>query len=191
MGHSAIMQTAVQHDHVPVETYLAAEERSEVRHEYLGGVVYAMAGETRAHNEIVGNLYTAIRSHLKGGHCKLYVSDIRVALSLHDDAYFYYPDLVVTCDSRDSDPRFVRYPKILIEVLSPSTERVDRREKFFAYTTIESVEEYVLVAQPAREVTVFRRGDAWRAEKSTGIDVVVTLNSLRLELPLAAIYEGL
>ena len=185
------MQTAVQHDPVPVEAYLAAEERSEVRHEYLGGVVYAMAGETRAHNEIVGNLYAALRSHLKGSRCKLYVSDIRVTLSLHDDAYFYYPDLAVTCDGRDSDPRFVRYPKVLIEVLSPSTERVDRREKFFAYTTIESLEEYVLVAQPAQEVTVFRRGDAWRAEKSAGIEDVVTVNSLRLELPLAAIYEGL
>lgn len=185
------MQTAVQYGSVPVEAYLAAEEGSEARHEYLGGVVYAMAGETRAHNEIVGNLYAAIRSHLKGGRCKLYVSDIRVALSLHDDAYFYYPDLVVTCDGRDSDLRFVRYPKVLIEVLSPSTERVDRREKFFAYSTIESLEEYVLVAQPAREVTVFRRVDAWRAEKSAGREDVLTLNSLQLELPLAAIYEGL
>lgn len=185
------MQTAVQHDPVPVEAYLAAEERSEVRHEYLGGVVYAMAGETRAHNEIVGNLYAAIRSHLQGGRCKLYVSDIRVTLSLHDDAYVYYPDLVVTCDGRDSDPRFVRYPKVLVEVLSPSTERVDRREKFFAYTTIESLEEYVLVAQPAREVTIFRRADAWRAEKAAGIEDVVTLSSLQIDLPLAAIYEGL
>src|SRR5947207_13385287 len=98
-----------------------------------------MAGETRAHNTIALNLATSIRQRLKGP-CKLYMSGVRVNFQIREDEYYYYPDIVVTCDSRENDIRFVRYPKLIIEVLSESTERVDRREKFFAYTTIESLE---------------------------------------------------
>ncbi len=185
------MQAAEKHDYVSVEDYLAAEELSEVRHEYLGGLVYAMAGETRAHNTIALNLAVAIRQHLKGGRCKAYMSDIRVNLSIRDDAYYYYPDLVVTCDPRDTDPRFVRHPKLIIEVMSPSTERVDKREKFFAYTTIESLEEYVLVAQTPAEITLYRKADGWRAQKVVGLEAQFTLASLQLTLPVAAVYEGL
>jgi Uma2 family endonuclease len=184
------MQPAAQADFVTVDDYLAAEEQSEVRHEYLGGLVYAMAGETRAHNQIVQNLLAHIRPHLKGGPCRLYFSDIRVNFDLRDDQYFYYPDIVVTCDPRDTHPRFVHHPRLLIEVLSPSTERVDRREKFFAYTSIGSLEEYVLVGQEPREVTVFRRANGWRSERASGADAVVQLASLQIPLPLAAVYEG-
>src|SRR6266508_990801 len=126
------MEAVVQNDYVSVEDYLAAEEKSDIRHEYLGGFVYAMAGETRAHNTITGNLYVAIHQHLRGGPCKLYVNDIRVNFLLQQDEYYYYPDLVVTCDPRDTHPRFIRRPKLLIEISSESTERIDRREKFFA-----------------------------------------------------------
>ena len=184
------MQAVVKEDYVSVEDYLAAEELSEVRHEYLGGLVYAMAGETRAHNQIVGNLYASLRQHLRRGPCRLYVSDIRVNLSLRDDEYYYYPDIVVTCDPRDDHPRFVRQPKLIIEVSSPGTERVDRREKFFAFTTIESLEEYMLVAQSVPEVTVFRRSNRWRPEKIEGAGATVTLASLDFVLPFETIYEG-
>ena len=140
------MQPAVRSDYVAVEEYLAAEEKSEVRHEYLGGLVYAMAGETRAHNTIALNIATSIRQQLKTP-CKLYMSGVRVNFELRQDEYYYYPDVMVTCDPRDKDPRVVRYPKLIIEVLSETTERVDRREKFFAYTSIESLEEYALISQ--------------------------------------------
>jgi Uma2 family endonuclease len=119
------------------------------------------------------------------------MSDIRVNLSIRDDAYYYYPDLVVTCDPRDTDPRFIRHPKLIIEVMSPSTERVDKREKFFAYTTIESLEEYVLVAQAPPEITLYRKSEGWRAQKVAGLDAQFTLASLLLTLPVAAVYEGL
>src|SRR5947207_8698456 len=118
------MQPAVQSDFVPVAEYLAAEERSEVRHEYLGGLVYAMAGETRPHNTISLNLATVLRQRLKDP-CKLYMSGFRVNFELRHDEYYYYPDVVVTCDPSDNEPRVVRYPKLIIEVLSESTERVD------------------------------------------------------------------
>ena len=185
------MEAALQTGFVPVEDYLAGEETSDVRHEYLGGLVYAMAGETRVHNTIALNLALAIRQHLRSGPCKLYLSDIRVNLNLRDDACYYYPDLVVTCDPRDTDPRFVRYPKLIIEVLSPGTERVDKREKFFAYTTIESLEEYVLVSQSPPEAMVYRRAEGWRAVKANGFEATVALESLSAEVPLAAVYEGL
>ena len=185
------MEAALQDDFVPVQAYLTAEETSAVRHEYLGGSVYAMAGETRAHNTIALNLATTLRQHLKGGPCQLYLSDIRVNLSLREGDYYYYPDIVVTCHPRDTDPRFVRFPKLIIEVLSPSTERIDKLEKFFAFTTIESLEEYVLVAQAAREVTVFRRSSDWHVEKVTGLGAVLALASLGVSVPLAEIYEGI
>ena len=184
------MQTAPQSDYVTVEDYLAAEEASDIRHEYLGGLVYAMTGETRTHNQIAQNLLFYLRQRLQGGPCKLYMSDIRVNFDLRNDEYYYYPDLIVTCDKRDTHERFIRHPKLIIEVLSPSTERVDKREKFLAYTTVESLEEYVLVAQNAREVTIFRRASKWKAEKVSGPKAKVALKSLRAMLPLAAIYEG-
>lgn len=184
------MQAALRHDHVSVEEYLAAEELSDVRHEYLGGMVYARGGETRAHNQIVGNLYAAIRQHLRRGPCRLYVSDIRVNLDLREDEYYYYPDIVVTCDPKDDHPRFVRYPKLLIEVASPATQRADRREKFFAYTSLESLEEYVLVAQDTPEVIAFRRADGWRPDKVEGAGAALTLRSLECTLPFDLVYEG-
>ena len=109
---------------------------------------------------------------------------------MRNDEYFYYPDIVVTCDKRDTHPRFVRRPKLILEVLSESTERVDKREKFFAYTSISSLEEYVLVSQAAKEVTVFGRSRGWKAEKVSGAKAKVPLASLKLTLPLSAIYEG-
>ncbi len=184
------MQTAIQNEFVSVEDYLAAEEASDVRHEYLGGFVYAMAGETRRHNRIVGRLYSAIESHLRHRSCNVYFSDVRVNLDLRNDQYYYYPDIVVTCDKRDTHPRFVRYPKLIIEVLCESTERTDKREKFFAYTSIPSLEEYVLVSQARPEVTVFRRTDKWAAEKFSGLKSKAKLQPLKMSLPLSAIYEA-
>jgi Uma2 family endonuclease len=184
------MQTAVGSEYVSVADYLAAEATSDVRHEYLGGLVYAMAGETRDHNQIAQNLLVRLREHLKGGPCKIYMSDIRVNFDLRNDEYFYYPDIVVTCDKRDTHKRFVHYPMLIIEVLSESTERVDKREKFFAYTSIASLEEYVLVPQTSKEITVFRRANNWKAEIISAERAKLMLESVRATLPLSAIYEG-
>jgi Uma2 family endonuclease len=183
------VQTAIRNEFVSVEDYLAAEEASDVRHEYLGGLVYAMAGETRDHNRIMLNTALALSPRLRRGPCQLYASDIRVNLDLRNDEYYYYPDIVVTCDKRDTHPRFVRYPKLIIEVLSDSTERIDKREKFFAYTSIPSLEEYILVSQAGPELTVFRRANKWAAEKVSGLKAKVTFQSLKVSLPVSAIYE--
>ena len=174
-----------------VEDYVAAEEVSDTRHEYLGGLVCAMAGETRIHNQIVQNVAFVLRRRLAQGPCKIYMSDIRVNLDLRNDEYFYYPDVVVTCDKRDNHPRFVRHPRLLVEVLSASTERIDRREKFFAYTNIASLEEYLLVSQKPREITILRRAGQWRPETVSGAKSKFLLQSLKLWLPISAVYAGL
>jgi len=183
------MQTAVKNEFVSVADYLASEETSHARHEYLGGLVYAMAGETLNHNQICGNLYLALRQQLAKP-CRVFISDIRVNFHLHSDEYYYYPDIVVTCDKRDKHPRFVRHPKLIIEILSESTERVDKREKFFAYTSIESLQEYVLIEQSDKEATVFRRDKDWKAERVSGAKAALKLESLGINVPLAAIYEN-
>ena len=184
------MQAATQSDNVSVTDYLKAELTSDIRHEYLGGSVYAMAGETRVHNQIAGNLYLLLRQHLKGGPCKVYMAEVRVNFKVRQDDYYYYPDIVVTCDPRDNDKRFVRFPKLIIEVLSATTERVDKREKLFAYSTIESLEEYVLIPQERLDTAVFRRANGWQAEKVQA-QAELLLNSLELQFPLAAAYESI
>jgi Uma2 family endonuclease len=186
----AHMQTAERADFVSVQEYLDAEATSRVRHEYLGGLVYAMAGETLVHNLISQNLLFNIRRKTKGGPCRVFISDIRVNFHLNTDEYFYYPDIVVTCEKRDTHPRFVRHPKLIIEVLSESTERIDKREKFFAYTGIESLHEYVLVGQANREVVLFRRRNGWKAEKISGAKAALKLESIGIRIPFSAIYEG-
>ncbi|MCP5516961.1 MAG: Uma2 family endonuclease [Verrucomicrobiales bacterium] len=183
-------EAALQHDFVSVEDYLAAEEASETRHEYLGGLVYAMSGTTRAHNTILMNLAMLIRPALKAGPCQLYAVDILVNFRIREDEYFYYPDLVVTCDPRDTHPRFVRHPKLIVEVLSGSTRRIDEREKFLAYTTLPSLEEYVLVEQEQPAVRIHRRSRDWCREELADITAILHLDSLSLDVPLAGVYEG-
>ena len=173
-----------------VEEYLAGEPGSEVRHEYLGGIVYAMAGASVEHNVISGNLFAALRSHLRGKPCGTFMADVKVRLHLANDDIFYYPDVMVACDPRDTDRFFKRFPKLLIEVMSESTERIDRREKRWSYQQIETLEEYVLVAQDRMEVTVFRRANEWRAEIFNKLDQQVSLVSVEFTMPLAAVYEG-
>src|ERR1051326_2402053 len=162
------MQTALNRDYISVEDYLAGEEMSQLKHEYSAGVVYAMAGATREHNRIAGNVYSAFGQRLPGGPCQAFISDVKLRLDAMGDDVFYYPDVMVGCDSRDTNRLYLRYPKVLVEVSSESTERLDRGEKRLAYQTIETLEEYVIVAQDRPEVTIFRRPTNWQPESVTG-----------------------
>ncbi len=184
------MQALATEAFLSVEDYLSGEQLSEVRHEYIGGDVHAMAGVSKSHNDIAGSIYLALRAHLKGKRCRAYIADVKVRLQVMDNDVFYYPDVVVGCDARDKHPHFMRFPKVIIEVLSDTTERIDRREKFWSYAGIETLEECVLVAQDKREVTVFRRANAWKAEVLRGKASVLRLASLEFTQPLRDIYEG-
>jgi Uma2 family endonuclease len=184
------MKAALKSDFVSVEDYLAGEEASDLKHEYIGGVVYAMAGVTKRHNLIAQNICQAFRQHLKGGPCSVFISDVKVQLSLQQQDVFYYPDLVVGCDPRDTEPLSLQFPKLLVEVSSESTERIDRHEKLSAYQAIETLQEYVIVAQDRAEATVFRRATNWSPEVVTGLTNTLKLIAIDLTLPLSAIYEG-
>src|SRR5712691_3879818 len=175
---------------VSVEDYLRAERHSEVRHEYIGGALYAMAGASDPHIAISMNLAFGLRNHLKGGPCRVQIFEGKVRLCVGGEDIFYYPDVMVVCDPHDKDPYFKHYPRVLIEVLSESTEAIDRREKFLNYRQIETLEEYVLVAQDKVEVTVFRRSRHWQPEILEKLDQVLRLESLKFTLPLNLIYEG-
>jgi Uma2 family endonuclease len=184
------MQALNELEPITVEDYLAGEQASDVRHEFVGGSVYAMAGASEDHNVISINITAALHSHLRGKACRVFMADLKVRLQIARTDIFYYPDVMVACDPRDSGRYFKRFPKVLIEVLSESTVQVDRREKFLSYTQIESLEEYVLVAQDRMEVTIYRRAKNWQPEVLRQLDQPLRLASLEFSLPLQEVYEG-
>ena len=129
-----------------VEEYLESERHSAIKHEYVDGHVYAMAGGTRAHGVIAVNVTIALGNHLRGGPCRVYNSDVKVQLT---ETRYVYPDASVGCDERDrldDDEDVVRYPPVVVEVLSSSTEAYDRGAKFALYRSSETLREYVLVS---------------------------------------------
>ncbi len=171
-----------------VEDYLAGEEVSEVRHEYMAGEVYAMTGASRVHGLIALNLGAFLRPLLRGGDCQAFISDMKVRLQIAGDAVFYYPDLVMTCDPDDRASDYCRAPCLVVEILSPQTRRIDRREKFLAYTSLPSLRSYLLISQEQRQVELFRREDGWTPE--VFVEGAVPLGCLDAALPLEAVYEG-
>ncbi len=172
-----------------VEDYLEGEKLSLIRHEYVGGEVYAMAGTSEEHALIAGNIHAALHGHLRGGKCKVFMSEIKVKVWLNHDI-FYYPDLMVVCDPTDTERYFKHKPKVLIEVISDSTRRVDEQEKLLTYLRIESLEEYVLVEQDTMQLSVFRRSNDWQKEEISGEAAVLRLDSLGFTMPLTQVYEG-
>jgi Uma2 family endonuclease len=184
------MQTAVETHFLSVDEYLSGEQLSDVRHEYVDGVVYAMAGTSIAHNIIAGNIFGELRIHLRGSKCRPLMADVKARLQLGEKQIFYYPDVMVACDPRDTNSFFEELPKVIVEVLSESTERTDRSEKFWNYTQIPSLEEYVLASQTKKEVTVFRRSQQWKPEVLHLPEHELHLPSLSFKIPLHAIYEG-
>jgi Uma2 family endonuclease len=149
--------------YISPEEYLAGEQLSQVKHEYIDGEVYAMAGSSDAHAAIVRNVIMTVGPHLKGSGCSLYPQDIKAQVFRR--SRFYYPDLMVTCDDRDREDRYVKhYYKLIVEVLSESTEGFDRGEKFEDYRRSDSLEEYVLVSQDRMNVEIYRRNAAGRWE---------------------------
>ena len=172
------------------EEYLELEANSRVRHEYLAGEVFAMCGVTPRHNRIATRLHRAFGDHLRGGPCEPYISDVAVKLRMSRDDYAYYPDVMVVCGREKAEERFFTDPKLIVEVLSPSTASVDRHEKRIAYRRIAALEEYVIVAQDVIEATVFRREGSWKPEVLESRDSIVELRSIGLRVSLAQIYEG-
>ena len=141
----------------PIE-YLHLEEHSDLKHEYLDGEVYAMAGASDRHVTISLNLASSLRDHLRGSGCRVYMSDMKAKIETANR--FFYPDVMVTCDDRDkSTSNYKQYPCSIVEVLSDSTEAFDRGDKFSDYQQLDSLHEYILISTNRQKVDCFRRND--------------------------------
>lgn len=209
------MPALASHHLLTAEEYLQAELDSPIRHEFVNGQVYAMTGASLRHNAIIGNLFAAIRMHLKGSPCRVFVEGVKVQIA-RDNA-FYYPDLMVACSEKvrslPADEYVVSDPLLLIEVHSPSTKavdrrdkfagsefaftrrapgRIDRREKLLAYRKLPSLMEYLLVSQSGGNLTLHRRISALHWDEITySPGEQLELTSIGLRLPYAAVYEDL
>ena len=176
-------------DYISPEEYLKLEELSQIKHEYIQGEIYAMAGASDAHVTVAGNLFALLRNHVRGSGCRVYMSDMKARIESKN--LYYYPDVMVSCDERDKAfQSFKRHPCLIIEVLSKGTEGFDRGDKFADYQELETLQEYVLINQKRQRVECFRRNaeGLWVLQSYTpGSEVY--LASVDFRTSMDAIYE--
>lgn len=186
-------------DFISEEVYLATESVADEKHEYLNGLVYRlypdsianMAGANDAHVKVAGNAHYALKTHLRGSPCSLYISDMRLKIDSKDKAWFY-PDVMVTCDADDRLRNTMKCsPILVIEVLSPSTENYDRGGKFAVYRLLTSLREYVLIdpSQYLIEVFRFNEHQRWELFSFEGEDSIVEFSSIEFQCPITDFYE--
>lgn len=170
--------------------YLDREQHSAVKSEYVDGEIYAMSGAKRQHNLIAsGLIYHARGAANSRGVCQVFGSDMKVYVEAHNS--FYYPDLSVCCDPDDRNELFLTRPCFIVEVLSPSTASIDRREKRASYSTLESLREYLIVDADRMRVELYRReSEGWRGYILDRPEDVVESTCLGLRLELKQIYDG-
>jgi len=171
-----------------IEEYLKGELLSETRHEFIYGEVFAMAGASDRHNIIIGNIYSNLRFHLRNSYCQPFSENMKLKA---DAQTFYYPDVIVACDEPPKSAYYREEPVLLVEVLSPTTERTDRKEKLAVYKNIVSLREYLIVSQEKISVEVHRKlaDETWQTEIYDETDAEIMLDSIDFNLPLAEIYR--
>lgn len=174
------------------EDYLALERESEQKHEYLNGEIFAMVGASKAHNLIVTNLVAELRQQLKKRPCRVYSNDMRVKVG--PSGLYTYPDVVVACgeDRFDDEHRdTLLNPTVLVEVLSESTKDYDRGEKFTHYRRLDSLQDYLLIAQDRCHVEHYQRQpeNRWLLSETDDPDAVVRLVSIDCRLALREVYD--
>jgi Uma2 family endonuclease len=177
-----------------VEEYLKFEEDSPERHEYIAGCIFAMSRPIVRHEMLVVNLGVQLHTQLKGTPCRAFLSNTKLRLKVDQDDVFYIPDLMLACGPftpEIQEAGWLTDPCVVVEVLSPSTQAIDRREKALNYRHVTSLEEYVLIAQRSMEVTVFRRSDKWRPEVLTRPEDVFESRAVDVNVGLTDIYEGI
>lgn len=181
------MSQALKQELISFEDYLEGERDVPFRSEYIDGYVYAMAGASERHNTIAGTLYANIEMNLKDG-CRSWQSDMKVIGHHQGQDFSYYPDIMAACGENTGDQYARTNPLLIVEVLSPSTERIDLSEKLNNYISIESLLEYVVVSQNTPYLRVFRRRCNWLTE-SYYADDTVNLESVGLEIKVEQIYR--
>ena len=172
------------------QAYLAWEAEQSTKHEYHDGEVFAMAGASDAHVTVAGNVYMALRNHLRGSPCSVFISDMK--LRVEEDNAFFYPDVFVTCAESDRGQSHSKSaPVLVVEVLSPATSAYDRGAKFAAYRKLPTLREYALIDPERLSLDLFRRdGDSKRwVLHPIEAGGHVEWASVGLQLPLEALYE--
>src|SRR5262249_53279282 len=152
--------------------------------EYVNGTVYAMTGPSVDHVRIAGQLFVAFKNHLHGRPCEPFATDLKLLIRAGRDEIAYYPDLVVACNREEWGKDYVCNPKLVVEVLSPSTRHIDLREKSMTYRRVTSIEEYVLLEQDEHKLTVHRRMEDWKPFVYTGPEAVAEFRSIAFSVPL-------
>ncbi len=179
--------------------FLAWEQTQPVKHEFVRGEVFMMTGGVDRNNTVAGNLYIALRAHLRGSPCRIYASDVKLRVEAAD--CYFYPDLMVTCSAADLADRLVkREPVLVVEVLSPSTAAFDRGDKFASYRALPSLAEYLLVDADQQRCELYRKGadGLWvlhpgatgQGVQLASVDLVVTGELLWADLEPAAEAPG-
>ncbi len=174
------------------EEYLALERAAEYKSEYLDGEIFAMSGASARHNVITLNIARRLGNELEERPCEIYVNDMRVRVAT--SGLYTYPDVAAVCGPRefaDDQQDTLLNPTVIFEVLSPSTERYDRGQKFAHYWRLQALTDYVLVAQDQIRVEHFQRqGDGWFVTAFTALNATLQLPSLGTDLPMTAIYKN-
>lgn len=178
---------------VSEEQYLAIDRAAEVRSEFFNGEMFAMAGGSMRHSALQANIISELHGALRGTGCREFTSDFRVRVV--PGRMYAYPDVTVVCGTAllaDERQDILLNPTVIFEVLSPSTEQYDRGVKFRYYRGIESLTDYILVDQNQIRVEQYTRGDAntWTLHDYQRLDEELIINSIKIRLPLARIYEG-
>ncbi len=175
---------------ISFEAFLDWESAQPTKHEFAAGATFAMAGASRAHGTIALNLAALVRPAIRRTDCRAYVADMKVVPPGRQSVR--YPDLVLTCDERDlGDDQVTRFPKLIVEVLSPATESVDRGIKFKEYRRIPTLLEYVLIDSAKVAVEVFRRANSVWSLREYGPGESFRLESIGLDLTVESLYEDI
>lgn len=175
-----------------LEDYFAMEEKSSTLHEYVAGEIFDMAEPSQAHEIIAMNLAGPLHAHMKDRPCRIYPGRRQLQFKCFGDDFVYRPDVWVACgEARNSKGDYVDEPCLVIEVLSPSTARLDKREKVASYREIPTIEEYVLVGQKPAHLVIYRRAEQWRPQTLESLEDVLDLRSVGLAIPIVHIYRGI
>ncbi len=148
-------ERSTPHHPLSVEEYLELEQSATVKHEYVGGEIHGMVDASRRHNRTAGNIFRKLADATEGGPCRVYISDMKLQV----EEVFYYPDVMVACGEPPENKYLEDEPCVVVEVTSPGTEMIDRREKLANYQSISSLRAYVIVAQERRRVTHYQRDE--------------------------------
>ncbi len=180
------------YDFISEAEYLEGEQYAKVRHEYVDGKVYAMAGTSRRHSRIAFNIAFHLRLAAREMPCEIHLADVKVRAERAKS--YFYPDVIIGCEGEESNDYYLENPCLIVEVTSPSTEWKDRHQKTVAYQRLASLQAYLIVAQERVQVTVYYRdaNGAWDVALYDQLEQTIPLPCpTAAELSVAAIYEGI